>query len=49
LKLPEVRERFAEMGIEPSPLSVQEFDAHIRSEAVKWAKAIKDSGATAEQ
>ncbi len=48
LMLPEVRERFAEMGIEPSPLSVQAFDAHIRSESVKWAKAVKDSGATAE-
>lgn len=48
LRLPEVRERFAEMGIEPSPLSVQEFDAHIRSEAAKWAKAVKDSGATAD-
>lgn len=48
LRLPEVRERFAEMGIEPSPLSAQEFDAHIRSEALKWAKAVRDSGATAE-
>lgn len=48
LRLPEVRERFADMGIEPSPLSVQDFDAHIRSETVKWAKAVKDSGATPE-
>jgi len=48
LRLPEIRERFADMGIEPSPLSVQEFDAHIRAETAKWAKAVKDSGAKAE-
>jgi len=48
LRLPEVRERFADLGIEPSPLSVQEFDAHIRLETTKWAKAVKDSGAKAE-
>jgi len=44
LRLPETRERFAEMGIEPAPMSVQEFDAFIRAETVKWAKAVKDAG-----
>jgi tripartite-type tricarboxylate transporter receptor subunit TctC len=48
LRLPEIRERFFEMGIEPSPMSVQEFDVFIRAELVKWAKAIKDAGVTPE-
>lgn len=48
LKLPEVRERFADLGIEPSPLSAEAFGAHIRSEAAKWAKAVKDAGAKVE-
>jgi tripartite-type tricarboxylate transporter receptor subunit TctC len=44
LRLPEIHERFAEMGIEPAPMSVQEFDAFIRAETAKWAKAVKDAG-----
>lgn len=44
LRLPEVRERFTEMGIEPAPMSVQEFDVFIRNEAAKWAKAVKVAG-----
>lgn len=48
LRLPETRERFAEMGIEPAPMSVQEFDAFIRVETAKWAKAVKDAGVPAQ-
>lgn len=44
LRLPEIRDRFTEMGIEPAPMSVQEFDAFIRNEAAKWEKAIKVAG-----
>jgi tripartite-type tricarboxylate transporter receptor subunit TctC len=46
LKLPDVRARFTDLGVEPSPSSSEEFAAFIKSEAVKWAKAVKDSGAT---
>jgi tripartite-type tricarboxylate transporter receptor subunit TctC len=48
LRQPEIRDRFFEMGIEPAPMSVQEFDTFIRAELVKWAKAIKDAGVTPE-
>jgi tripartite-type tricarboxylate transporter receptor subunit TctC len=44
LRLPEIRERFTEMGIEPAPMSVQAFDAFIRNETAKWAKAVKAAG-----
>jgi tripartite-type tricarboxylate transporter receptor subunit TctC len=46
LKLPDVKERFTDLGVEPSPSSSQEFAVFLKSEAVKWAKAVKDSGMT---
>jgi tripartite-type tricarboxylate transporter receptor subunit TctC len=48
LNAPELRQRFADMGVEPTPVSVAQFSAFIKSETVKWAKAVKDSGARAD-
>ena len=48
LALPEVREKIAADGAEPVGNTPTEFDAYIRSEAVKWAKVIKESGAKAD-
>ena len=36
------------LGAEPAPTTPQEFDAFARTEAVKWAKIVKESGAKAE-
>ena len=47
LKSPDVREQMAREGAETSPTSADEFGAFIRAETVKFAKIIKDSGATA--
>lgn len=44
LRLPEVHERFGDLGIEPAPMGIAEFDAFVRNETVKWAKAVKDAG-----
>jgi tripartite-type tricarboxylate transporter receptor subunit TctC len=45
LRLPEIKERFAAAALEPLP-STPEFMAQLmRTEAVKWAKVIKESGA----
>jgi len=44
LRHAEIRERFTEMGIEPAPMTTQEFDAFIRNETAKWANAIKVAG-----
>ena len=44
LRLPEVRERFATLGIEPMGNSPQEFDRFFRAEVDKWAKVVKATG-----
>jgi tripartite-type tricarboxylate transporter receptor subunit TctC len=43
LKLPDVNARLSELGAEPVGSTPQQFDSHIRSEIVKWAKVIKDA------
>jgi len=43
--LPEAKARFAEIGAEPVGGTPEAFAAFIRSEVVKWAKVIKQSGA----
>jgi tripartite-type tricarboxylate transporter receptor subunit TctC len=48
LQLPEVREKFAGLGAESMPMGTEQFALHLRAEIAKFAKAIKDSGATAE-
>ncbi len=48
LHLPEVVERLSGQGAEPVGSTPQEFAAYIKSEALKWAKVVRDSGAKAE-
>ena len=48
LQLPDVKEKFATLGAESMPMSLDQFAIHLRSEIAKFAKAIRDSGATAE-
>ena len=48
LQLPEVREKFAALGAESMPMDADQFATHLRAEIAKFAKAISDSGATAE-
>ncbi len=43
LRLPDVNARLSELGAEPVGSTPQQFDSHIRSEIVKWAKVIKDA------
>jgi len=44
----DLRQRLAEQGIEPRPMSPAEFAGFIRSESVRWAKAVKDAGVPAQ-
>ena len=46
LRSPEVRERFATAGLEPLPSTPEEMSALMKSEAVKWARVIRESGAS---
>ncbi len=48
LHLPEVVERLSGQGAEPVGSTPEEFAAYIRSETVKWAKVVHESGAKAE-
>jgi tripartite-type tricarboxylate transporter receptor subunit TctC len=48
MSLPEIRSRFAALGMEPRSGGPEQFARHIRAETEKWAKIIRESGAKAE-
>lgn len=43
-----MKEQLERQGVEPRGMPPGEFSAFIKSELVKWAKVVKDSGARAE-
>ncbi len=45
LNTPEMRQRLADEGAEIEPSTPAELARFVRAEIVKWAKAVKDSGA----
>ena len=45
---PDMQQRMADLGADPARETPEQFAAFIRTEIVKWAKVIKESGATAE-
>jgi tripartite-type tricarboxylate transporter receptor subunit TctC len=45
VRTPEMRQRLVDLGADPAPSTPGEFSALIKSELVKWAKVVKDSGA----
>lgn len=45
LKLPDVQQQFAHLGIEPTGSTSQQFAELIASETAKWAEVVKASGA----
>ncbi|MEQ1773095.1 MAG: tripartite tricarboxylate transporter substrate binding protein [Burkholderiales bacterium] len=48
LESPEVRTRLSTEGAEPGSLTLDQFGAFIRTDAARWMRVIKASGATAE-
>ena len=44
IAVPEVKERFVQLGVEPMPLTPEGFKKHIAVEAEKWRKVIKAQG-----
>ncbi|HET7794095.1 MAG TPA: tripartite tricarboxylate transporter substrate binding protein, partial [Rhizobacter sp.] len=48
LKSPEVSKKLLELGLDPVGGTPAELAAYQKSEITKWAKVVKDSGATAE-
>jgi tripartite-type tricarboxylate transporter receptor subunit TctC len=47
LRMPDVQQRFFELGADPVGNTPEQFGAYIQAEIVKWAKVVKDSGAHA--
>ncbi|MBP7568118.1 MAG: tripartite tricarboxylate transporter substrate binding protein, partial [Burkholderiaceae bacterium] len=45
---PEFRAALAQEGSEPVGGSVEQFSTHVRNEVAKWARVVKESGATAD-
>jgi tripartite-type tricarboxylate transporter receptor subunit TctC len=45
LRLPDVRERYAQQGAIPSPMTPQQYTAFVRAEIAKWGPVVKASGA----
>lgn len=48
LKEPEVQEKFRSLGLDIIGSTPKEFSAFLRTDIVKWAKVVKDSGAKAD-
>ena len=48
IKSPEVSKKLAEIGLDPVGSTPEALASYQRSEIVKWAKVVKDSGAKAE-
>ncbi len=48
LQLPEVKQKFAEMGTDAIAMTPEEFSAYLNVEIKKFAQAIKESGAKPE-
>jgi tripartite-type tricarboxylate transporter receptor subunit TctC len=48
LHMPEIVERLSGQGAEALGSTPEEFAAYIRSETLKWARVVRDSGAKAE-
>jgi tripartite-type tricarboxylate transporter receptor subunit TctC len=45
LNMPEVKQSFLAAGTEPLVMSIEQLDQFVKSESVKWGRAVKASGA----
>jgi tripartite-type tricarboxylate transporter receptor subunit TctC len=48
IAMPDVRATLQNQGLDPAGGTPEQFGSYIRSERIKWAKVIKESGAKAE-
>ena len=45
VQLPDVRERFASLGLDAAPGTPEQMKAFVKNEVAKWGKAVRSSGA----
>ncbi len=48
MQSPEIVKKLSEMGLDPVGSTPEELASYQRAEITKWAKVVKDSGATVE-
>lgn len=48
LNAADLREQIQKMGLVPAPQSLEEASRFVAAEAVKWSRAVRASGATAD-
>jgi tripartite-type tricarboxylate transporter receptor subunit TctC len=48
IRLPDVRERFAALGLDAQPGTAAEFAAYVDKEVAKWSKIVRSTGITVE-
>ena len=45
LQMPDIQEKLRAQGLEPLTSTPEQFAAYVKSETVKWARVVKESGA----
>ena len=45
MQSPDVKQRYAQLGVDPVASTPEQFKAYIQSETAKWAEVVKRSGA----
>jgi len=48
LRDPDVKQKFADQGVEPAGGSPERFGEHLRTQIEKWGRVVKESGAKVE-
>jgi len=48
LEMPDIRSKLAKLGVQPMPMSTEQFDAYVRDEIISNAALAKAAGISAQ-